>query len=39
MLKQGDMAPDFPVGDGTLYGLLEKRSVVVFFFPKTFTSG
>ena len=39
MLKQGETAPDFPVGDETLYGMLEKRSVVVFFFPKTFTSG
>jgi peroxiredoxin len=37
MLKVGDLAPDFPVGETTLYRLLEQRSVAVFFFPMTFT--
>jgi peroxiredoxin len=39
MLKAGDEAPDFPIGDRTLHQILAKRSVVVFFFPKTFTAG
>ena len=39
MLKVGQDAPDFTVGSGTLYGLLEKGPAVVFFFPSAFTSG
>jgi peroxiredoxin len=39
MLKAGDEAPDFAIGDRTLHGTLEERAVVVFFFPKTFTAG
>jgi peroxiredoxin len=39
MLKTGDLAPDFAVGDRTLHGMLEDQRMVVFFFPKTFTSG
>lgn len=39
MLKVGDEAPDFTVGDTTLSKILEKRQVVVFFFPKAFTPG
>ena len=39
MLPPGAPAPDFPVGPGTLHGLLAGRSVAVFFFPKAFTSG
>jgi peroxiredoxin len=39
VLKPGDPAPDFRVGDRTLHQMLEERVVVVFFFPKTFTSG
>jgi peroxiredoxin len=39
MLKVGDPAPDFAVGDKTLHGMLAKGGVVVFFFPKAFTPG
>ena len=39
MLKVGNDAPDFAVGDTTLFKILEKRQVVVFFFPKAFTPG
>jgi len=39
MLKAGDTAPDFPIGESTLYGLLKERGAVIFFFPKAFTSG
>jgi peroxiredoxin len=39
MLKRGDAAPDFPVGDRSLHEILEDRGVVVFFFPKTFGVG
>jgi peroxiredoxin len=39
MLKVGDPAPDFPIGDTTLYSLLAERAVAVFFFPKAFTPG
>ena len=39
MLKRGQVAPDFPIRDGSLYKLLEQRSAVVFFFPKAFTPG
>ena len=39
MLEEGDIAPDFKIGDRSLYDLLEQRSVVVFFFPKVFTPG
>jgi peroxiredoxin Q/BCP len=39
MLRRGQAAPDFPVGDGSLYQMLEARSVVLFFFPKAFTPG
>lgn len=38
MLKTGDPAPDFAIGDSSLHRLLEKQSgAVVFFFPKAFT--
>lgn len=39
MLDVGDAAPDFAVGKTTLRRILEKRSAVVFFFPKAFTPG
>ncbi len=39
MLKRGEVAPDFPVGEGSLYRMLEERAAVVFFFPKAFTPG
>jgi hypothetical protein len=39
MLKPGDKAPDFPVGQDTLFEILKTRGVVVFFFPKAFTPG
>jgi len=43
-LKVGDVAPDFSLADTegklvTLSKLLEKGPVIVFFFPKAFTSG
>ena len=39
MLRPGDTAPDFTMGDRTLHEMLEERKVVLFFFPKTFTAG
>jgi peroxiredoxin len=39
MLRAGDVAPDFTVGGTTLYELLAHSRVVIFFFPKAFTSG
>jgi peroxiredoxin len=39
MLKKDATAPDFAVGDSSLYAYLEKGAVVVFFFPKAFTPG
>jgi peroxiredoxin len=39
MLKTASIAPDFAIGDGSLYKLLEQGSAVVFFFPKAFTPG
>ena len=39
MLKRGDIAPDFKVGETSLYAMLEERAAVVFFFPKAFTPG
>jgi len=39
MLAVGDAAPDFAVGDRSLYRILEKRGAVLFFFPKAFTPG
>jgi hypothetical protein len=39
MLKLGEVAPDFAIGNTSLYRLLEERSVLVFFFPKAFTPG
>jgi peroxiredoxin Q/BCP len=42
-LKEGDIAPDFrlPSGDGREIGLSDYRgrSVVLYFYPKDFTSG
>lgn len=38
MLKAGEIAPDFAIGETSLYRLLEQRSAVVFFFPKAFTA-
>jgi len=39
MLKPGDLAPDFGVGDTTLHALLKRQAAVLFFFPKAFTPG
>jgi peroxiredoxin len=39
MLKPGDTAPDFAVGETTLYRILEGGPAVVFFFPGAFTPG
>jgi peroxiredoxin len=40
MLKTGDVAPDFAIGGGTLYGLLDQgAAAVVFFFPRAYTPG
>jgi peroxiredoxin len=39
MLKVGDKAPDFAIGESSLSKLLKTRSAVVFFFPKAFTPG
>jgi peroxiredoxin len=39
MLAVGDDAPDFAIGDTTLFKLLKQRQAVVFFFPKAFTPG
>jgi peroxiredoxin len=39
MLKPGETAPDFAVGEATLYELLSHARMVIFFFPKAFTSG
>jgi peroxiredoxin Q/BCP len=37
MLQRKDVAPDFKVGDGSLYKTLAESAVVVFFYPKAFT--
>lgn len=39
MLKVGAEAPDFKLGNTSLYKILEQRTAVVFFFPKAFTPG
>jgi peroxiredoxin Q/BCP len=39
MLDRNQPAPDFRVGDRSLYDMLVERAVVVFFFPKAFTPG
>jgi peroxiredoxin len=39
MLKLGEVAPDFRVGETSLYRLLEQQAAAVFFFPKAFTPG
>lgn len=39
MLGVYDLAPDFGVGETSLYAILETRVAVVFFFPKAFTPG
>jgi peroxiredoxin len=39
VLKVGDPAPDFRIGERTLHQMLEEQRMVVFFFPKTFTAG
>ena len=39
MLKAGTQAPDFAVGETSLYRILEQGGAVVFFFPKAFTPG
>lgn len=39
MLKRGQAAPDFKVGDRSLHQMLNDKTVVVFFFPKAFTPG
>jgi peroxiredoxin len=39
VLKPGEPAPDFAIGDTTLHGLLARGPVVVYFFPKAFTPG
>jgi len=39
MLRAGQDAPDFRVGERSLRELLAAGGVVVFFFPKAFTPG
>jgi peroxiredoxin len=39
VLKPGDAAPDFRVGETSLHLILGEREAVVFFFPKAFTPG
>lgn len=39
MIERKEVAPDFKIGSGSLYGLLAERAVFVFFFPKAFTPG
>lgn len=39
MLRLGDAAPDFTLGDTTLHGLLQRAQVALYFFPKAFTPG
>jgi peroxiredoxin len=39
MLKVGDAAPDFAIGDSRLFKVLEERQAVIFFFPKAYTPG
>ena len=39
MLRLGDQAPDFAIGETTLHGLLKQGQVAVYFFPKAFTPG
>jgi peroxiredoxin len=39
MLEKGETAPDFAIRETSLYELLEKRAVAVYFFPKAFTPG
>ncbi len=37
MLAAGDLAPDFAIGERTLYDILRTHVVVLFFFPRVFT--
>jgi thioredoxin-dependent peroxiredoxin len=37
MLHMGSVAPDFAIGESSLYEVLERGPAVVFFFPKAFT--
>jgi peroxiredoxin len=39
MLNRGEIAPDFAIGEASLYDLLEERAAIVYFFPKAFTPG
>jgi peroxiredoxin len=39
VLERKQVAPDFRVGERSLYDMLAERAVVVFFFPKAFTPG
>jgi peroxiredoxin len=39
VLKVGDTAPDFAIGDRRLSSVLKHSGAVVFFFPKAFTPG
>jgi peroxiredoxin len=39
VLRTGEIAPDFAVGERTLYQMLAERAAVIFFFPKAFTPG
>jgi peroxiredoxin len=39
MLRRGEIAPDFAFGGRSLYDLLRRNSVAVYFFPKAFTPG
>jgi peroxiredoxin len=39
VLAPGTVAPDFAVAETSLYEMLGKRAVAVFFFPKAFTPG
>ena len=39
MLKPGDVAPDFAVGDRSLHQMLEDGAVVISFYPKALGVG
>ena len=39
MLRAGDPAPDFAIGERKLSQILASSGAVVFFFPKAFTPG
>jgi len=37
MLKVGDVAPDFPIGETSLHRILDEKAVALYFFPRAFT--